>query len=148
MTLSACLSARVNLVFWRVPRWPLSHLPSSPRVLVATGHRAGRLHGEGPQHVCSVWGRPEGDLQALLSVHHHRNDAEKQTRDAHRRAAGDKRWVSPAVCANFTREGTLNGSHDSMSKRGSVRIKYSYTHCEYWFCSVALYPSPFSDLEK
>lgn len=53
------------------------------------GHWAGGLHRPGPQHVRGVRWRPEGRLQALLSVRHSRSREEEQAWDAHRGTTGD-----------------------------------------------------------
>lgn len=51
---------------------------TDPCVFVGTGHGAGRLHCEGPQHVCRIRGRPEGHLQALVCVSHNDDGEEEQ----------------------------------------------------------------------
>lgn len=56
---------------------------------VGLGHWAGGLHRPGPQHVRGVRWRPEGRLQALLSVRHSRSREEEQAWDAHRGTTGD-----------------------------------------------------------
>lgn len=47
-------------------------------VIFITGHGAGRLHCEGPQHVCRIRGCPEGHLQALFCVSHNDDGEEEQ----------------------------------------------------------------------
>lgn len=56
---------------------------------VGLGHWAGGLHRPGPQHVRGVRWRPEGRLQALLSVRHSWSREEEQAWAAHRGTTGD-----------------------------------------------------------